>query len=134
MSRIIRVSLALLLVGTAACAGQAESETTTPATNEAATTGASDVTLQIISHHTYPVAVAVETGADREEIAVLGPHEVAAFKVPLRWLGGSKYLRLYARRSGSIRDAQRTTVEIKPGSKVHWTLDPNLAFSEATVD
>lgn len=134
MSRIIAISFALLLVGTAACAGQAQPETTTPAASEAAADDASDVRLQIISRHTYPVAVAVETGADREEIAVLGPHEVAAFRVPLRLLGGSKYLRLYARRAGSVRAAARTTVEVKPGSKVHWTIDPNLAFSEATVD
>jgi hypothetical protein len=132
MTRIVQsLALAGIAALAAACshrppAGTAESDT--------GQDDSSAVSVQIISHNSRSVEVALDTGVGRRQLMVLAAHGVRAFTIPLRSLAGSKRVRLTARRVGDRREVSRVSVAVAPGAVVVWTLEPNLAFSSVSVD
>ncbi len=134
MSRIV-TSLALVglaaLAAPAACAHRSPAES---AGSDIRMDEASAVIVQVVSHNPHAVELYLEAGPGRQRLGVLGANGRRAIEVQWHSLAGSKRVRLTARQVGSGREVSSGSMPVAPGGKVVWTLEPNLAFSSASVD
>lgn len=127
MVRIARRALSLAAIAALAAPIACVHGSPPPAgSGDGAVDPSSTMTVQVVSHNPGPVELYIDAGFGRP-LRVLGPHQVAAFRIPLHSLSGSRRMRLVARQADGRQS--RTFVPFVPGGRVVWTIEANLFFS-----
>jgi hypothetical protein len=116
--------LAFLFLLSPACARPA------PEAPEAEMSG---VLFQVVSHEFNDVVIYLHTGGARQRLGTATGHGTSDFEVPWRRVASSSRVRLLAYSIGTGRWASSGALQLRPGSKVQWTLQPGLSGNSLAV-
>ena len=130
MSRTTTIIAGLAAVAAMSCWPRAASETT-PAERAGDPPG---MTVHVTSHNSSALLLFMDAGAGDERIGDIRGFGGTAFAIPWRALTGAKRIRLAASDGHGGPLIPSGWVEVRPGGKVRWTLEPNLIFSSVSAD
>jgi hypothetical protein len=91
------------------------------------------VLFQVVSHEFNDVAIYLHTGGARLRLGTATGHGTSDFEVPWRRVASSGRVRLRAYSIGTGRWASSGALQLRPGSKVLWTLQPGLSGNSLAV-
>jgi hypothetical protein len=121
------VLLAVVLLGTTACAGHTgKSEANGPAAR-------SEVMLVVENHHWNDVIVYVLHDGVADRIGLVTAVKTSTFVIPSRRLGTSGLIQLRGHAVGAPDDHTTDKFLVQAGQEIQWTLESDLARSSVAV-
>ena len=127
MPRISAFSLFVVLGVGVGCGASAPPDLTDPG-------GTAGVSVQVISHNMRDVVVYMYVGQSRRRLGLAGGNETTMFKVPWSQVAtANSRVQLVADQMGDQTETVSDDLQLTPGNKVVWTLEPHLDRSSIAV-